>query len=336
MQAITIDNYMSVVVDWMDGLLNKEEEDALRAFLVLHPDIAVDIDGLNEIVIPDDILPFEGKNRLKKPTIIAFKNIHEDNCQDFFIASCEGLLSTEETSDLHQFLSLNPLLKKDYQAYKLSKITPPLLIFPKKKHLYQRYHFFTDHRHLTVAVAILTVFFFSIGIFTALKQKNTLPFIVQHEKTITVEKQNIGKDKVIMKDKQETKHPQTSHIIKAKKSPSPIITNAKADETAGTQRDVRETYAPVLSVDVKRSMEDQKYITRIDTPENVLQAKNREAITPSPSSQMNFIAAAKLFIHEQLFSLARLTNKEVIETQLKVEDFIAQKQETFSSLKSNK
>ncbi|MCK5776825.1 MAG: hypothetical protein KAH25_11640, partial [Bacteroidales bacterium] len=113
---INIDNYESFVMDYLDNNLDKIKKKEMDTFLFLHPNIAQEINSLNELKItdkPNGKLANDFKMSLKRNEIIEVEGISEENYESIFIAQVEGDLNKQKDQELALFLSENPSLKPE-------------------------------------------------------------------------------------------------------------------------------------------------------------------------------------------------------------------------------
>lgn len=137
--SIHIENYELYVIDYLEGNLDDMKTQEMKTFLVLHPHIAMDIEGLNEAQLEVDRdleLKTDFIESLKKNELKMAGFIHEENFENVFIADLEDDLDEQEKQDLGLFLNLNPELKSDYSSQqKTVLISDESIIFPDKESL---------------------------------------------------------------------------------------------------------------------------------------------------------------------------------------------------------
>jgi hypothetical protein len=137
--SINIDNYEQYVIDYLDGNLDEIKSGEMAAFLLLHPAIAEDLDGLSAMKLESEVKEPLNQyfiSQLKKTEIIATAHIHEDNYEALFIAKMENDLSLKEIQELERFLILNPDLNKELKLVESLKLQPDNnLHFPRKERL---------------------------------------------------------------------------------------------------------------------------------------------------------------------------------------------------------
>jgi len=136
---IDLKNYEIFVIDYLDGQLSKAEETALLAFLDQHPDLKDEFNGLELATLEPLTIEAGFKQELKKTPVIKVAGIDENNYETFFIASEEKDLNNKETEHLNQFLSVNPMLHKEFELHQKLRYEPDTkILFPGKSSLKKR------------------------------------------------------------------------------------------------------------------------------------------------------------------------------------------------------
>ncbi|NOU47263.1 MAG: hypothetical protein HOO86_09395 [Bacteroidales bacterium] len=137
---ITIDNYESLIIDYLDENLSKEQLTGLKFFVAQHPELG----SWEELTtgfmkFESEPVIFENKNDLKGLVIHDIGKVNEQNCFEYFVASADNQLDASTQSDVEKFITLNPIYARDYSNIKTARFSPDLSIgFPNKnllKHL---------------------------------------------------------------------------------------------------------------------------------------------------------------------------------------------------------
>ncbi|MES2727517.1 MAG: hypothetical protein V4643_10480 [Bacteroidota bacterium] len=130
---INKDNYEAILIDYLDGNLNKQEEAMLLLFLENNPAINEEFSFLKEanLSIPEEPLFSFNKETLKKPTQIKVNEYH-----NAIISHIEGNLTQKEEQQLLHDIEAYPELKKEYNLFTKTKLNPAdKLIFQNKESL---------------------------------------------------------------------------------------------------------------------------------------------------------------------------------------------------------
>ena len=118
---ITIENYEIYYLDYLDGNLSEELSEALRLFLMHHPDLV--IEETNVRLNPEEI-DYANKAELKvwdEDEVITLNNV-----ELFTIAAEEKLLSTTKQIELSRFTQEHSSLQNELSYYTLTKLQPNL------------------------------------------------------------------------------------------------------------------------------------------------------------------------------------------------------------------
>jgi hypothetical protein len=93
MSRINLNNYEAFVLDHLEGRLNAEESAALKAFLVLHPELNVDLENNELPYLENEHTTLSGKEDLKKePAFVPSAGKQDEQ----IISYIEGLLNEEQ------------------------------------------------------------------------------------------------------------------------------------------------------------------------------------------------------------------------------------------------
>jgi len=118
---ITIENYEIYYLDYLDGNLSEELSEALRLFLMHHPDLVIEETYVR--LNPEEI-DYANKAELKvwdEDEVITLNNV-----ELFTIAAEEKLLSTTKQIELSRFTQEHSALQNELSYYTLTKLQPNL------------------------------------------------------------------------------------------------------------------------------------------------------------------------------------------------------------------
>ncbi|MFZ4706052.1 MAG: hypothetical protein ACOYMF_08600 [Bacteroidales bacterium] len=134
---INRENYEIYFLDYHEGRLGPGDVAELLIFLEANAEFKDEFENYEIILVAPDIsVSFDGKASLKKNDVPATGPIKISNCETYFIADSEGLLTPAEQKQLSAFFKLHPELKADYQLYQKLHLQPDLNItFPSKARL---------------------------------------------------------------------------------------------------------------------------------------------------------------------------------------------------------
>lgn len=110
MQKINLHNYEAFLLDYLDGTINEANLQELKTFALLYPELNIDLDSepLPTFYFKDE--PFEKKTDLLKTP----EDVYDEDLLNYL----EGNLIGEEIIKFELKLSLNPVLKRELEAYK--------------------------------------------------------------------------------------------------------------------------------------------------------------------------------------------------------------------------
>jgi hypothetical protein len=123
-QRINSDNYEVFYLDYLEGNLSAEESAQLQSFLLIHPELEVDLNELNQLSIAHSpLLQNEFKLGLKQVDFLT-DAISEQNAEEFIIAASEGILTTQKHAELKKFVQKNEAWTKVFQTFAQTKLQP--------------------------------------------------------------------------------------------------------------------------------------------------------------------------------------------------------------------
>lgn len=138
---INVENYELFIMDYLDGNLDKMKKKELDSFLLMHPNIAHEINGLNELKIPKETtlkLDSDFTISLKKNDLIEVEDISEENYEEIFIAGIERDLNIQDDKNLQLFLKRNPSLTSEFELQTTTILQVDKSIIFKNKNLLKK------------------------------------------------------------------------------------------------------------------------------------------------------------------------------------------------------
>jgi len=112
MNRINTDNYEAFVLDYLEGRLNQEQSEALKQFVLLHPELNLDLDA-DLPAIKNDAVVFSGKSNIKRDYTPAEENI---------LNYLENTMDPAEKVKFEHKLELDPLLSSELNAFRKTKL----------------------------------------------------------------------------------------------------------------------------------------------------------------------------------------------------------------------
>jgi hypothetical protein len=131
---ITRDNYEAYFVDYLEGNLPEDQIDQFLDFLNQNTDLKEELHLFEEVVLPHDNVVFSEKQVLRK-TAEDEKHRFENKA----IAYMEGDLDESERNSLESYLATQPKLRKEFDLFTKTRLTPDMSIhFDAKNKLYRK------------------------------------------------------------------------------------------------------------------------------------------------------------------------------------------------------
>ena len=186
--SINITNYELYVMDYLERNLDSIKKKEMDTFLLLHPNIAQEIDGLNDIKITNPNikkLDVDFSLSLKKNEVIELNHISEENYEEVFIADLEQDLNLQEKKTLTLFLKENPGLQPEFKQQQSTILQPnKSIVFENKELLKKKTRLVILWPSIATAAAIL---FLSFWLFKP-QEINRSPVLLSKLDTKTIHK----------------------------------------------------------------------------------------------------------------------------------------------------
>lgn len=173
---IDISNYELYVMDYMDGALSAIDKAHFEAFLLKHPDVAMEVEELMDSELRL-VSATEGvtKDNLKI-TVKPSGGIDESNYEEIMAFSIDTDLASNKRLELNEFVALNPALKRDFELYQATKLTPAEdLVFAGKRDLKRPIPLFNISAGAYRSVAAILVLFGIIGLLNSIQDEIYIP-----------------------------------------------------------------------------------------------------------------------------------------------------------------
>lgn len=159
-------NYESILIDYLDGKLNSKQKDELMQFLSENKDIAAELDGLSEVILPVHEASFPNKPQLKKLPM-PLQGI--GNQTDYLcIAELEDDLNDNEKILLAELLANDKKVKNVKKIFTHTRLAVPYeIVYPNKLEL-KRIHVPLFHRtsvKVSIGIAATAALIIALNIF---------------------------------------------------------------------------------------------------------------------------------------------------------------------------
>ena len=294
---ISKENYEIFFIDYIDGILSDRQIAELEEFLLIHPDLREELEGMEKAIIVPYDLTFTDKDILKK--IDTHSALSDDNFNDYTVAYIEGDLTHKESEAFEAYLDLHPNYKNDVDLYKKTFLTPDhSIIFHNKKELIKRSP--AENRIylysvISVAAAIAMLFI----IFSKNNRSDivTIPLAGNSETIETKIESHEGKI---------VKTPDYALAEKVKKEIKPVI-KPKQSETIDYMYEKEETADHILLSEtenfvVSNSPVTLPYVNLVNVPHDKIQgiASNPKTIIDTEKRYMSLSEIALKYVNDKV------------------------------------
>ncbi len=159
---ITRENYEAYYLDYLEGNLGAEESAQLQSFLLVHPELEVDFDGLNSLSLAHTPpLQHDFKRGLKQVDMLN-DEISEQNAEDLIIAHFEGFLSEKRAEELILFVRTNEYFQQLFHTHERIRLEASAQeIYPNKGDLKRKSNRIVPLLYLSGAAAAILILFFA-------------------------------------------------------------------------------------------------------------------------------------------------------------------------------
>ncbi|MGC9341633.1 MAG: anti-sigma factor family protein [Bacteroidales bacterium] len=151
-RKINIHNYEEFFLDYLDGNLSENEIIKLEKFLLEHPDLRKELEGMENMILPDDKTSFPVPENLKH--IDLSLPVGEDNFDFYCIAYMEGDLNDNQKVEFEHYLEKNPGKKTELEIFSRAHLNPEKGINYTDKAKLKKSVFILYKRELRTAAAI--------------------------------------------------------------------------------------------------------------------------------------------------------------------------------------
>ena len=198
MKQINRNNYEEYLIDLVDGKLLPSEESLLNSFLEENPDLKAEFDSFEPISILSDEKEYKNKKLLKKIGILS--NLTTSNFDELCIAKLEGDLDKNELIKFDKFLEQKPKKKKEFNLYKLTKLSAnPDTLFIDRDSLKRtlKEPKFTQRNYTAISIAASIILIFALYLLIPKQEEltfnnTTMSEAIVEEELNTIIEENIN------------------------------------------------------------------------------------------------------------------------------------------------
>jgi anti-sigma factor RsiW len=151
-------NYEEFFLLYVDNELAPEERSAVEIFMQQNPDLAAEMEMLQQATLHGDPIKFEQKELLYNQA----EGVTLDNYEEYFLLSVDKELTGKETGEVEKFVLQHPKLQNEYVVLQKTKLEPEAIRFEGKKKLYknqekERGVLLSPWFRMSVAAAVITL-----------------------------------------------------------------------------------------------------------------------------------------------------------------------------------
>ena len=128
MESISMDNYEAFLLDYMEGRLDSETEQALRAFAITHPELGIELEDVELAYLS----PETEKHSLNKQPL--FKTEDDLLLNNELLNYFEGDLALSQKISFEEKLRTSKELTADLNMLRKTRLEPDLSIVFERKH----------------------------------------------------------------------------------------------------------------------------------------------------------------------------------------------------------
>lgn len=300
-EKINIENYEAYLLDYMEGNLSKEDTTLLLEFVVLHPELNINLNELEPVVLMDESIAFENKSELKRT---AGQLVSDEQ----FVSYIENTLSTGEKKRIEKLSATHPEIEKELNLYKKTILIPDAtIVFGNKKVLKKetKVIYLYSRQTLSIAAAILLLIGFVI-LFNYFGSDDTQTQVSEN-KTVPVNKQ---------KNAVENNNPIQENSVKivtpAIKNNSPLAKNTSQLISAHQKAIIVNTVA--LNSTATNSI-NNPVTNQTEMDIQPILASNSNTITVPVLNELknnnSFVITEKAFDEDEKTAVASVENKSI-------------------------
>lgn len=127
-------NYEEYLLLYVDGELSATERTMVEQFLELHPDLAAELQILQETVLAPTPVVFPGKSDLYRQP----EGITTANYEEFFLLYVDNELDENGRAAVETFVLQHPETQNSFTALKAAVLPQEWVVYPDKQSLYRK------------------------------------------------------------------------------------------------------------------------------------------------------------------------------------------------------
>lgn len=135
MNILNRHNYEEYFLLYIDDELNAAEKRAVEEFVNQYPDLKIELEMLQQSVLPPDPVVFHDKDVLLKNTS---SFINETNYEEYFVLYGDDELNNEQKDIVEEFVYRNPIHHAEFALIQKARLQADThIVFPDKTSLYR-------------------------------------------------------------------------------------------------------------------------------------------------------------------------------------------------------
>ncbi|MEJ7676545.1 MAG: hypothetical protein WKG06_01445 [Segetibacter sp.] len=131
---INRDNYEEFFLLYVDKELKADGQAAVESFVRQNPDLAKELEMLQQATLVNNNIQFTEKELLyKKETSISLANYEQ-----YFLLSADNELSEQQAIEVENFVLKHPQLQNEFTLLQETRLQPEPIVFAGKEKLYRK------------------------------------------------------------------------------------------------------------------------------------------------------------------------------------------------------
>ncbi len=196
--VISTYNYEEFFLLYADGELSAAGRLAVEQFVQENPELAVELEMLQQVRLTKEEFVFENKSSLYRSEALE-TSLH--NYEEQLLLYVDNELSAADKAKLETFVLQHPALQESFTLLKSTKLAPEIISFPDKQILYRKEEkekpvFYVHWQRIAVAAAFIG---FAVLLWTLLpnnkERQQVVASLKQSSPSVSNEKKGLQKNK---------------------------------------------------------------------------------------------------------------------------------------------
>ncbi len=128
-------NYEEFFLLYVDGELSAADKQAVEQFVQANPDLAIELEMLQQTLLINDELAFEDKDLLFRTEAT---EINSYNYEEHFLLYADNELTVGAKENVEKFVLQHPALQENFMLLQHTKLEPETIVFSDKQSLYRK------------------------------------------------------------------------------------------------------------------------------------------------------------------------------------------------------